>query len=257
MTNTTNNQIDYDWTYVAVLIDTSGSMQSLNPTNTSKQITGLIREQTGGKVTVTAARFSEKYEVFLKNKPASEVNITVEDITPLGSTALYESFCKIIDDSTDCINNFTDVKPGKIVIIVLTDGEENASKGEYSGKSGLSILTKKITEKQEQNWLFYFLGTNIDAIKMGTSFGIAPQTCINYGNNQQGCTTVIRSTSQALSRMRSEKTPLNHKEMLYSAGFTNDERVTSIMGKPVQKNVNENVNENVQENIQTHINLDI
>ena len=55
---TTIAQIDYDWTYVAVLIDTSGSMQSLNPENTSKQLTGLIREQTGGKVTVTASRFS-------------------------------------------------------------------------------------------------------------------------------------------------------------------------------------------------------
>jgi hypothetical protein len=228
MTNTTNNQIDYDWTYVAVLIDTSGSMQSLNPANTSKQLTGLIREQTGGKVTVTAARFSEKYDVFLKNKPASEVTITEEDIKPLGSTALYESFCKIIDDSTDCINKFTDVKPGKIVVIVLTDGEENASRGEYSGKTGLNMLTKKITEKQEQNWLFYFLGTNIDAIKMGTSFGIAPQTCINYGNSQQGCTNVIRSTSQALSRVRSEKTPMTREQLIHTSAYTNDERFTSI-----------------------------
>jgi hypothetical protein len=228
MTTTTDNKIDYDWTYVAVLIDTSGSMQSLNPTNTSKQLTGLIKEQTGGKVTVTAARFSEKYEVFIQNKLSSEVNITVEDIKPIGSTALYESFCKIIDDSTDSINKFTDIKPGKIVIIVLTDGEENASKGEYSGKTGLSILTKKITEKQEQNWLFYFLGTNIDAIKMGSSFGITPQTCINYGNSQQGCTNVIRSTSQALSRMREQKTPMTREQLINTSAYTNNERITSI-----------------------------
>ncbi len=232
MTTTTDNKIDnkidYDWTYVAVLIDTSGSMQALNPANTSKQLTGLIREQTGGKVTVTAARFSEKYEVFIKNKASIEVNIAVEDITPLGPTALYESFCKIIDDTTDSINNFTDVKPGKIVIIVLTDGEENSSKGEYSGKTGLNILTKKITEKQEQNWLFYFLGTNIDAIKMGASFGISKETCINYGNNQEGCTNVIRSTSQALSRMRSEKTPMTREQLINTGAYTNNERITSL-----------------------------
>ena len=227
MTNT-DNKVDYDWTYVSVLIDTSGSMQELNPANTSKQLTGLIREQTGGKVTVTAARFSEKYEVFIQNKLASEVNIAEEDIKPMGSTALYESFCKIIDDTSDCLNNFTDVKPGKIVVIVLTDGEENASKGEYSGKTGLSILTKKITEKQEQNWLFYFLGTNIDAIKMGTQFGITPQTCINYGNNQQGCTNVIRSTSQALSRMREQKTPMTREQLINTSAYTKGERISSI-----------------------------
>ncbi len=249
MTNTTDIKIDYDWTYVGVLIDTSGSMQALNPENTSKQLTGLIKEQTGGKVTVTVSRFSNNYEVFIKNKEASEVNITVEDIKPAGMTALYESFCKIIDDTTECINNFTDIKPGKIVIIVLTDGEENASKSEYSGKSGLEILTKKITEKQEQNWLFYFLGTNIDAIKMGTGFGISQQTCINYGNSQEGCTNVIRSTSQALSRVRFQKTPMTRQELIHTSAYTNNERISSIIGKPMQ--------ENVDENIQTHINLDI
>lgn len=240
MTNT-DNKVDYDWTYVSVLIDTSGSMQELNPANTSKQLTGLIREQTGGKVTVTAARFSEKYEVFIQNKLASEVNIAEEDIKPMGSTALYESFCKIIDDTSDCLNNFTDVKPGKIVVIVLTDGEENASKGEYSGKTGLSILTKKITEKQEQNWLFYFLGTNIDAIKMGSKFGITPQTCINYGNNQAGCTNVIRSTSHALSRMREQKTPMTREQLINTSAYTNNERVSSIMGKAVQENIHPDI----------------
>ena len=241
MTNTTDNKlnnIDYDWTYVSVLIDTSGSMQALNPANTSKQLTSLIKEQTGGKVTVTAARFSEKYEVFLKDKLASDVNIAEEDIKPLGCTALYESFCKIIDDTTDSINNFSDLKPGKIVVIVLTDGEENASKGEYSGKTGLSMLTKKITEKQEQNWLFYFLGTNIDAIKMGTKFGITPQTCINYGNNQEGCTNVIRSTSQALSRMRSEKTPMTREQLIRTSAYTNNERITSLLGEDNQHDNN-------------------
>jgi hypothetical protein len=233
--------IDYNWTYVSVLIDTSGSMQALNPANTSKQLTGLIKEQTGGKVTVTAARFSEKYEVFIQNKLANDVNIAEEDITPLGSTALYESFCKIIDDTTDSINNFVDVKPGKIVVIVLTDGEENASKGEYSGKTGLNMLTKKITEKQEQNWLFYFLGTNIDAIKMGSKFGITPETCINYGNNQEGCTNVIRSTSQALSRMRSEKTPMTREQLINTSAYTKGERITSLLGEENQHD-NNNIN---------------
>jgi hypothetical protein len=239
------NNIDNDWTYVGVLVDTSGSMQSLNPENTSKQLTGLIKEQTGGKVSVSVSRFSNNYEVFIKNKDASEVNITVEDIKPAGMTALYESFCKIIDDTTECINSFTDIKPGKIVIIVLTDGEENASKGEYSGKSGLEILIKKITEKQEQNWLFYFLGTNIDAIKMGTNFGITPQTCINYGNNQQGCTNVIRSTSQALSRVISNKTPMTREELILTSAYTNNERISSIIGKPIEENVDENIQQNI------------
>jgi hypothetical protein len=72
-TTTPNNvQLNNDWTHIAMLIDRSGSMGSLNPQNTSKQLTDFIRDQTGGKVTVTAARFDNEYEVFIKNKSAIE-----------------------------------------------------------------------------------------------------------------------------------------------------------------------------------------
>jgi len=221
-----SNTNDNSWTYVGVLIDVSGSMESLNPKNTSSQLTGLIKEQTGGKVTVTAARFNEKYEVFIENKNASEVNITEQDIKPDGCTALYESFCKIIDDVDNSVKNMTVSKPDKVVIIVLTDGEENSSKGIYANNSGRELLNQKIKEKQETNWIFYFLGTNIDAIKTGAGLGIAQQTCINYTPSQVGCTNVIKSTSEALKRARFSK-GLRTVDIIQEAAFTNIERVNS------------------------------
>ena len=82
--------LDDNWTYIGVLVDRSGSMQTLNPESVSKELTNFIKDQTGGKVTVTAARFDDQYEVFIKNELAQNVSITAEDIQPRNMTAFYQ-----------------------------------------------------------------------------------------------------------------------------------------------------------------------
>jgi len=231
-TNTNVIPLNDNWTQIYILLDKSGSMIHLNPENTSKQVTGLVREQTGGRVTVTVARFSDNYEVIKTNVDGREFEITANDIYPNGPTALQESMCRIIDDAGTELSNMTDERPGKVVVIVLTDGEENSSQGEYSGESGRIKLAEKIKIQQEvYNWIFYFLGTNIDAIKVGKSFGIDQRTCINYNSSQNGCTNVMRSASHALNRVRvapSIRTPgINRDTMLNAAGFTQVERNNS------------------------------
>jgi len=68
----------------------------------------------------------------------------------------------------------TDVRPGKVLIVVLTDGEENASQGIYSGENGRKLLFEKINHQKEiYNWVFFFMGTNIDAINTGKNIGRA------------------------------------------------------------------------------------
>ncbi len=56
-------------------------METLNPSVISKELTEFIKSQTGGRVTVTAARFDDEYEVFIKNELAENVIITEKDGT--------------------------------------------------------------------------------------------------------------------------------------------------------------------------------
>ena len=204
MASTTEQIIlDNDWTHIGVLVDRSGSMKSLQPEVVSKELTTFIKDQTGGRVTVTAARFDDKYEVFIENKLAAEVEITKDDIEPRNTTALYESMCRIIDDVGTELSNMTTVRPGKVIIVVLTDGEENSSKGKYSGEDGRKLLFDKITHQKEvYNWLFFFMGTNIDALKTGKNIGIAPETCINFDNNPAYCGKALRTASTQVSAVR-------------------------------------------------------
>ena len=195
--------LNQDFTYVGVLVDVSGSMQMLNPTKTSSELTKLIRDQTGGKVLVTMSKFDETYENCFIEKNSSDVTITAQDIAPRGGTALNYAMSHFIDDIGSKLNQMTEEKPGKVVIIVLTDGQENASEGIYAGNSGRQIVKEKIVHQREKySWIFYFLGTNFDAITVGKEYGIDPNTCINYGNTAFGCANVLRSTSHALNRVR-------------------------------------------------------
>ena len=227
MTNTIDIPLNDNWTHIAMLIDRSGSMANLNPQNTSKQLTDFIRDQTGGKVTVTAARFDNEYEVFIKNKSAIDLTITAADIEPRNTTALYESFCKLIDQVGNDLGTMKSERPGKIVFVVLTDGEENASTGVYTGESGRKLLMSKITlQKEVYNWVFFFMGTNIDALATGKNIGISADTCINFGANAAQCSQVIKSTSEKVQVLRnlSRGQMSNQKEMLNHVKFTNSDR---------------------------------
>jgi hypothetical protein len=227
---TSNIQLDNDWTQVYILLDKSGSMMSLDPENTAKQVTDLVQEQRGGKVNVTAATFSDTYNIIRTNINGKDFLITANDIHPDGSTALQQSLCRLIDDAGQELSKMTTSRPGRVVIIVLTDGAENASTGKYAGEPGRRLLADKIKHQQEvYNWIFYFLGTNIDAINTGKSYGIDQRTCINYSNSANGCTNVMRSASHALNRVRFLHTQeSSREEMLSTGGFTQEERFTSL-----------------------------
>lgn len=217
--------LNQDFTYVGVLVDVSGSMQALNPSKTSDELTKLIRDQVGGKVLVTMSKFDDTYQNCFIDKNSSDVTITAEDIKPCGSTALYYALSRFIDQIGQQLDAMKTEKPGKVVIIVLTDGMENASDGIYSGENGRQLVKEKIVHQREKySWIFYFLGTNFDAIAFGKGLGIDPNTCINYGNTSVGCTNVLRSTSQALNRVRfaASADVANHM-----SSYTSAERIIS------------------------------
>ncbi len=86
-----------------------------------------------------------------------------------GNTALYDALSQVIDEvgSEIRVTNEKD-RPEKVLFVIITDGEENASV-----KATKELVAKKIKHQTEKyNWNFLYLGANQDAWKVGTGLNI-------------------------------------------------------------------------------------
>jgi hypothetical protein len=72
------------------------------------------------------------------------------------------------------------------------------------------------------------MGTNIDAIKVGSRIGIDEETCINFANTQDNCATVIQTASAQVSKLRGGSAAVfNDKENLKKfVAFSNQQRTS-------------------------------
>ena len=69
----------------------------------------------------------------------------------------------------------TDAKGRGVIMLIITDGLENASR-EFT-KDSVKELIKK---KEAEGWTFSFLGANIDSYAVGGSVGVAAANTANY-----------------------------------------------------------------------------
>lgn len=92
---------------------------------------------------------------------------------PRGTTALLDTIGKTITN----INNKN--PNSKYTVIILTDGQENASV-KYR-LTEIKFLIQQFTE--EKGWEFMYLGANQDAIQEAKKIGITERNSLNYDNN--------------------------------------------------------------------------
>lgn len=125
--------------------------------------------------------------------------ITHEDCYLGGCTALLDAISKTIRHISG-IQKHSGQKdvPEKTMVIITTDGMENASR-EYT----LQKINKMITKKREKyHWEFVFLGANMDAVKSAAGMGIKKDHAANYTYDGDGIMCCFRAASNILSTVR-------------------------------------------------------
>ena len=70
-------------------------------------------------------------------------------------------------------------KPGKAVLVVMTDGLENASREFDHAK-----ITDLIKKRQEAGWLVVFLGEGLDVAKQGAGMGVMAASVASYSGGE-------------------------------------------------------------------------
>jgi len=124
---------------------------------------------------ITFASFvANKFKLRAEDKPIDEVlSLNTKSYTPYGSTPLVDSVMEIITMIGGRVLLEPNIKP---VIVIQTDGQENASK-----KYTMYDLRDKITEKRKEGWRFILITCGIDSNRLAGKMGIDPSTSIEYG----------------------------------------------------------------------------
>lgn len=160
-----------DFCEIIVVLDESGSMGDLKPTVISG-FNEFLQEQlkVPGEAKMTLVTFSSNSRVIIDGKNLTDVKpLSNTDYNPTGCTALYDAVAKTIDSiGKRLADTPEDQRPEKVIVQIITDGEENSSR-EFSQEDVLQRIT---TQKEKYSWEFLFLAANIDAMKAGNAIGI-------------------------------------------------------------------------------------
>jgi Mg-chelatase subunit ChlD len=169
-----------DATHIAVLLDRSGSMGSVKA-ETISGFNYFLKEQkaAGDNASFTLVQFdSESTDVVHEAKPLGTVPDLNEDTyQPRGSTPLLDALGQTINSTGRTLAAIPETnRPDKVVFVVITDGEENASH-RFTKKQVKEMIDHQ-TEKYD--WQFVYLGANQDAFAEAGAVGIAMARSANY-----------------------------------------------------------------------------
>ena len=189
-------------TEIAVILDRSGSMQSIagDAIGGFNAFLAAQRREPGSDTTrLTLVLFDDQYEVPIKSVPLADVpDLTESTFLPRGSTALLDAIGRTLSKMT---HSFAarpdDKKPGNIILAILTDGHENSSR-EYTQKH----IADLITEKRAQAWEFIFLAANQDAIATAATLRIDPADAFNFHSDAAGTDLAFKCMSDKVAEKR-------------------------------------------------------
>lgn len=180
-------------TDVIFILDKSGSMryytdETIRGFNTMLDV--QLKEE--GRAYITTVLFNEK-SVYLHEREEIEKvkKLTRKDYEAGGCTALLDAVGDAIEKAgrNRCGN--------KTVVIVITDGLENASVN-YTYKE----IKEKIASRRLQGWEFIFLGANIDVAAEAEKIGIPMRRAAGYCQDDEGVRLNFQAVSKVVSNVR-------------------------------------------------------
>ena len=159
-----------NFTHVCFVIDESGSMY-----NAVEDVKGgfkkIIEEQkanTIGTCAVSMYTFADATEKHFVLKDVNEIDSNL-NFRPHGSTALNDAVGTAIDEIGEVLASMDESeRPAANLIVIMTDGGENASR-----KYSLSKVREMIKHQTDKySWTFMYLGADITSSDIADSLGV-------------------------------------------------------------------------------------
>jgi uncharacterized protein YegL len=207
-------------TDITVVLDRSGSMQSTRD-DAMNGFNALVSDQktAPGEAWLSLVQFDDQYQVNYTETPMRDVPaLTRETYQPRGSTALLDAIGLTIDavgarlsarDAAD--------RPGKVIVVIITDGMENASR-----KFTSATISEKIAHQRDvYKWEFVFVGSNQDAIMTAAQMNIGVHDALTFSSTPRGTDRAYSAIASSLSARRLDKSGAFTQEQRDEANETN------------------------------------
>jgi len=181
---------------IVVVLDRSGSMQSVC-SDTIGGFNAFVAEQKAnalGEVKLSLYQFDDKYDVVYEGKDIKDVPpLTDKTFVPRGMTALLDATGKTINNLGSRLASMPEIeRPSLVVFVILTDGQENASK-EFK----LDQVKEMIKHQTNRySWQFVFLGADQNAFQ-AEQLGISSNNTYTY--KSVDTTTTYTNLSRSIS----------------------------------------------------------
>ncbi|MBO5234336.1 MAG: VWA domain-containing protein, partial [Alistipes sp.] len=168
-TKQTNDKLMKTRIFNLIIIDESGSMQSIkraaidSVNETIQTIRSAQKKHEDQEHYVSLVTFNDDVKTVYECVPVDEVKeLTAETYQPDCCTALYDA----MGISLNALRKKV-AEDDKVLVTVVTDGYENASK-EYSGKA----IKALVDELKAKGWVFAYMGANQDVEAVAATISI-------------------------------------------------------------------------------------
>ena len=216
-----------------IILDRSGSMECIRRAaidGFNETLAGIKKAQETYADTqdhfVTLVTFCSCHTDFVFDKtPAAEAKpLTPADYQPCCCTPLYDAMGLTL---TSMRRYVKDLEDAIVVVTIITDGLENASK-EFSGPA----IKTLVDELRKEGWTFTYMGANQDSMEVAMSMSI--RNARNFDYSSEGTRASMRKDTMTrmnffsrLSQMKKEAAfcaePMSKEERLGCYGRLADE----------------------------------
>lgn len=185
-----------DYAEIGIVLDCSSSMECIRGAVIEGYNSFIdMQKDVEGKCVVTLTKFASDVVIGKPTLLEDIKKMTSKNYKASGMTALWKAVSDTCDVMGQRLASMPEAdRPEKVLVVIITDGEENASNS--TAKLGLKAeigadmytlekLKEKIEhQKQVYNWEFIFIGAeNLDVDNISTSMGICHTASFQQNDN--------------------------------------------------------------------------
>ncbi len=193
-----------DLTHITFVLDRSGSMTAIKAA-TIESFNAFLNSQKAlpGCATMTLVQFDYAYELLASMQPLEAIpELDIETFVPRGSTALLDAMGRAIAETGEALSRLPEAdRPGIVIFVTLTDGEENSSL-----QFDMATINQQISHQRSvYQWQFVFLAANQDAIATAANLGIGASQALRFASDPEKVAATFDIMNAQMQKVRAAK----------------------------------------------------